>query len=225
MKYLWTEDKGAGLHFWQLVNQYWFQGQLIVESKGSNQGLLDAVRELKPQKENIYYIAFDIVYDNMDVVNKLLELQLLMQNDPEHIKLLDITCFEHIILSFSKLIEWTGTGRKDKIEMREHILNALKEHRIDIESIDNQKTINYLMGFKHFSAERVVKSLTYELTDGDDWSVKGAFMGECWYKNCCVLAVPDKAHCNLELLSGEEKFITLLNDKETQRIVKEIQAI
>ena len=33
MKYLWTEDTGAGLHFWQLVNELFFNGELKVESK------------------------------------------------------------------------------------------------------------------------------------------------------------------------------------------------
>ena len=31
MKYLWTEDTGAGFHFWQLVNRIFFDGELIVE--------------------------------------------------------------------------------------------------------------------------------------------------------------------------------------------------
>ena len=35
MKYLWTEDTGAGLHFWKLVNQLFFNDALVVESKGS----------------------------------------------------------------------------------------------------------------------------------------------------------------------------------------------
>lgn len=43
MKYLWTEDTGAGLHFWKLTNQLFFGGEFIVESKESNQGLLDAI--------------------------------------------------------------------------------------------------------------------------------------------------------------------------------------
>ena len=43
MKYLWTEDTGAGLHFWHLVNRFFFDGEFIVESKESNQGILDAV--------------------------------------------------------------------------------------------------------------------------------------------------------------------------------------
>lgn len=34
MIYLWTEDKGAGLHFWELVNKYLYAGELVVESKG-----------------------------------------------------------------------------------------------------------------------------------------------------------------------------------------------
>ena len=40
MKYLWTEDTGAGLYFWQLANELFFGGKLEVESKGSNQGIL-----------------------------------------------------------------------------------------------------------------------------------------------------------------------------------------
>ena len=46
MRYLWTEDIGAGLHFWKLVNQLFFDNELAVESKRSNQGLLDAVLDL-----------------------------------------------------------------------------------------------------------------------------------------------------------------------------------
>ena len=59
MKYLWTEDTGSGFHFWQLANELLFDHQLIVESKKSNQGILDAVLDLKPEAEDIYYIAFD----------------------------------------------------------------------------------------------------------------------------------------------------------------------
>ena len=36
MKYLWTEDTGAGLHFWKLINQLFFDDEFVVESKGSN---------------------------------------------------------------------------------------------------------------------------------------------------------------------------------------------
>lgn len=59
MKYLWTEDTGAGLHFWQLVNKLLFNEELNVESKGSNQGILDAISQISIEENDTYYIAFD----------------------------------------------------------------------------------------------------------------------------------------------------------------------
>ena len=70
MRYLWTEDTGAGLHFWKLVNKFFFDNELVVESKGSNQGLLDAVIDLDIKDDDKYYVAFDYVVDNQDIRNK-----------------------------------------------------------------------------------------------------------------------------------------------------------
>lgn len=70
MKYLWTEDAGAGLHFWKLVNQLFFQDALVIESKESNQGILNALSDLKIKEDDKYYIAFDYVVDNQDIRNK-----------------------------------------------------------------------------------------------------------------------------------------------------------
>ena len=52
MKYLWTEDTGAGLHFWKLVNQLFFDDALVVESKESNQGLLDALADIDMKEDD-----------------------------------------------------------------------------------------------------------------------------------------------------------------------------
>ena len=71
MRYLWTEDTGAGLHFWKFVNQLFFDNELVVESKGSNQGLLDAVLDLNIKEDNKYYIAFDYVVDNQDMLSNV----------------------------------------------------------------------------------------------------------------------------------------------------------
>ena len=70
MKYLWTEDTGAGLHFWKLINQIFFDNELAIESKGSNQGILNALSDLEIKKGDEYYIAFDYVVDNQDIRNK-----------------------------------------------------------------------------------------------------------------------------------------------------------
>ena len=64
MRYLWTEDTYAGLHFWELVNQIFFNNELVVESKGSNKGLLDALIDLGTKYDYEYYVAFDYVIEN-----------------------------------------------------------------------------------------------------------------------------------------------------------------
>lgn len=70
MKYLWTEDTGAGLHFWKLVNQL-FDNELVVESKWSNQGLLDALIDLETEDGDEYFVAFDYVVDNQDMLSNV----------------------------------------------------------------------------------------------------------------------------------------------------------
>lgn len=85
---IFVDGSGSGFHYWELVNEHLFDGAIIVESKGSNQKLLDAVRALHPMDGDINYIAFDIVYDNMDIMNKYLELKELVNKYPDRIILL-----------------------------------------------------------------------------------------------------------------------------------------
>lgn len=223
MKYLWTEDTGAGLHFWKLVNQLFFDNALVVESKESNQGILDSLTSLNAKEEDEYYIAFDYVPDNQDIRNKYRLLKQLVEKSEAKVIILDMICFEYFILEFDKLVSWTGTGKTDKIKMREDILAAIEDHRIDLSKIENQKTMQYLSGFKRYSTERVMKSLVGEFTQNEKWSVKGQLMGECWYKDCCVSEHPDSLRCGKpEVMRGNEKMRELIQSEEVQRVIGEV---
>lgn len=220
MKYLWTEDTGAGLHFWKLVNQLFFEDEFIVEGKGSNQGLLDAVLELEIRADDKYYIAFDYVVDNQDIRNKYRVLKSIEKSSEGKIVILDMICFEHLILAFDKLVEWTGTGKTDKIKIREEVLAAVENHRINLSKINDEKTLQYIAGFKRYSTERVMKSLTGEFTQNEKWSVKGSLLGECWYKDCCVSEHPDSLRCGKpEVKGGDEKMRMLIQSEEVQRVL------
>lgn len=220
MKYLWTEDTGAGLHFWKLVNQLFFDNALVVESKESNQGILYSLTSLNAKEEDEYYIAFDYVPDNQDIRNKYRQLKQLVEKSEAKIIILDMICFEYFILAFDKLVSWTGTGKTDKIKMREDILAAIEAHRIDLSKIKNQTTMQYLSGFKRYSTERVMKSLVGEFTQNEKWSVKGPLMGECWYKDCCVSEHPDSLRCGKpEVMRGNEKMKELIQSEEVQKII------
>lgn len=220
MKYLWTEDTGAGLHFWKLVNQLFFDNALVVESKESNQGILYSLTSLNAKEEDEYYIAFDYVPDNQDIRNKYRQLKQLVEKSEAKVIILDMICFEYFILAFDKLVSWTGTGKTDKIKMREDILAAIEDHRIDLSKIKNQTTMQYLSGFKRYSTERVMKSLVGEFTQNEKWSVKGQLMGECWYKDCCVSEYPDNLRCGKpEVEGGNEKMRLLIQSEEVQKVI------
>jgi hypothetical protein len=223
MKYLWTEDTGAGLHFWKLVNQLFFDDELVVESKGSNQGLVDAVIDLYIKDDNKYYIAFDYVVDNQDIRNKYRMLKSIADKAEGKLIILDMICFEYLILAFDKLVEWTGTGKTDKIKIREEILSAIENHGINLSRIDDEKTLQYLAGFKRYSTERVLKSLVGKFTQNEKWSVKGTLMGECWYKDCCVSEHPDNLRGGKpEIEDGNEKMRILIQSEEVQKIIEEM---
>ena len=223
MKYLWTEDTGAGLHFWKLVNQLFFDNALVVESKESNQGILYSLTSLNAKEEDEYYIAFDYVPDNQDIRNKYRQLKQLVEKSEAKVIILDMICFEYFILAFDKLVSWTGTGKTDKIKMREDILAAIEDHRIDLSKIENKTTMQYLSGFKRYSTERVMKSLVGEFTQNEKWSVKGTFMGDCWYKDCCVSEYPDNLRCGKpEVEGGNEKMRLLIQSEEVQRVIGEV---
>ena len=221
MKYLWTEDTGAGLHFWKLINQIFFDNELAIESKENNQGILDALSDLEIKADDKYYIVFDYVVDNQDIRNKYRMLKSIAEKSEGKIIILDMICFEYLILAFDKLVAWTGTGKADKIKIRDDILSAIEDHRINLSKIDDEKTLQYLAGFKRYSTERVMKSLVGEFTQNEKWSVKGALMGECWYKDCCVSEHPDNLRCGKpEVEDGNEKTWMLIQSEEVHRILE-----
>lgn len=223
MKYLWTEDTGAGLHFWKLLNQLFFENAFVVESKESNQGILDALTFLKLENDDEQYIAFDYVVDNQDIRNKYRLLKSIAEKSKGKIILLDMICFEHLILAFDKLVTWTVTGKADKIKIREDVLSAIEDHRINLSKINDEKTLQYLAGFKRYSTERVMKSLVGEFTQDEKWSVKGPLMGECWYKDCCVSEHQDSLRCGKpEVEDGSEKMRMLIQSEEVQRVIGEV---
>ena len=223
MKYLWTEDTGAGLHFWKLINQIFFDNELAIESKGSNQGILNALSDLEIKKGDEYYIAFDYVVDNQDIRNKYRMLKSIAEKSEGKVVILDMICFEYLILTFDKLVSWTGTGKADKIKIRDDILSAIEDHRINLSKIDDEKTLQYLAGFKRYSTERVMKSLVGELTENEKWSVKGSLMGECWYKDCCISEHPDNLRCGEpEVEDGSEKMRMLIQSESVQKVLNQI---
>ena len=187
----------------------------------ARRAILDAVYQLEVNAGDTYYIAFDHVVDNQDIRNKYRLLKSIADQSNGQSVILDMICFEYLILAFEKLISWTGTGKKDKIKIREDILSAMENHRINLAEIRDEKTLKYLSGFKRFSTERVMKSLAGELTENEKWSIRGNLMGECWYQDCCVSDRKNHLRCGEpEITSGDKKMIELILSGAVQKVLK-----
>ncbi|MCD8118017.1 MAG: hypothetical protein LUE29_00755 [Lachnospiraceae bacterium] len=68
-----------------------------------------------------------------------------------------------------------------------------------------------------------VKPLVGEFTQNEQWSVNGALMGACWYKDCCVSEHPDSLRCGKpETGNGNEKMRMLIESDEVQRTIADV---
>lgn len=135
--------------------------------------------ELEIKDDNEYYVAFDYVVDNQDIRNKYRMLKARESMSNGKIVILDMICFEYLILAFDKLVEWTGVRSVNKLKIRDEILASIENHRIDLTKIKDEQALQYLSGFKRYSTERVMKSLLGEFTQNEKWSVNGSLMGAC----------------------------------------------
>ena len=68
-----------------------------------------------------------------------------------------------------------------------------------------------------------MKSLVGEFTQNEKLSVKGALMGECWYKDCCVSEHLDNLRCGKpEVEGGAEKMRILIWSEKVHKIMSTI---
>lgn len=115
--FLWIEDrKGkASYTFWKN-----FMKQLcpdvIVESKKNNSELVKAISTLQ-DAANRYIIVFDNSFDNLQVVMEQKRLKKYV-NEKENVFLLDIICFEYILLEFKELLEWIYAPEDEFLKKR-----------------------------------------------------------------------------------------------------------
>ncbi|MBQ7433083.1 MAG: hypothetical protein IJV50_06460 [Lachnospiraceae bacterium] len=121
--FLWIEDrKGkASYIFWEnFLKQLCPEVEL--ESKKNNSELVKAVKNIN-DPHNRYVIVFDNSFDNLQ---STMEHKLLKQyaDKKENIVLLDMICFEYILLEFRKLIDWIYAPEDEFREKRSGVISA-----------------------------------------------------------------------------------------------------
>lgn len=187
--YLWIEDrKGkSGYTFWKsFMGQLW--PDIIVESKKNNSELVKAVRDLI-DGENKYFIVLDNSFDNLQVYQEQRRLRQ-YTNSKSNIFIINIICFEYILLEFEKLIDWIYAEsdtfkikRSKVIEAREKLVEMLRLGNIDYKSA--QKIVEYDSNLDEHNIEQLSAKMLFDLTRNTGFEVSKSKIGDCWIKSCC----------------------------------------
>ena len=187
--YLWIEDRKdkSSYRFWKT-----FMGQLcpeiVVESKKNNSELVKAVKTLE-DVENRYIIVFDNSFDNLQVA---MEQKLLRQyaDRKENVLLMDIICFEYLLLEFKDLITWIYAPddeflvkRAKVITAREKFVNTITNGELNYKDI--REIIEYNEHIDSYNVEQLSAKILFDLTRNTGFEVSKGSIGECWIKSCC----------------------------------------
>ena len=187
--YLWIEDrKGKSSYiFWQTL-----MGQICpkieVESKKNNSELVKAVKTLEDM-ENRYVVVFDNSFDNLQIAmeQKLLREYAKAKNN---VFLMDIICFEYILLEFKDLIEWIYasddeflTKRESAIIAREKLVKTIQSGELNYKDI--REILEYNENVDNYNIEQLSAKILFDLTRNTGFEVSKGSIGECWVKACC----------------------------------------
>lgn len=186
---MWIEDrKGkASYTFWEnLMKQ--LCPDVMVQSKKNNSELVKAVRTLQDE-ENKYVIVFDNSFDNLQVVMEQKHLKKYVEGK-ENVFLLDIICFEYILLEFKELIEWIYAPKDEflqnrvrAITARRRLVETIRADNLDYKGI--REIVAYDKGIAEHNIEQLSAKLLYDLTRNTGFEVSKGVLGECWIESCC----------------------------------------
>lgn len=187
--YLWIEDRKAkaGYQFWiTFMNE--LCPEVIVESKTNNWELVKAVKGLT-DKENNYIIALDNAFDNVQVY---MEWKILKEaaDKRDNVFLLDLICFEYILLEFDKLIEWIYAPKDEfrekragAIAARAKLVQTLNSGELNYKMV--QEILDYDNNLSDHNIEQLAAKLLFDLTRNTGFEVSKSNLGECWRQSCC----------------------------------------
>jgi hypothetical protein len=162
--------------------------EVLVESKKNNSELVKAVKGLE-DTENRYIIVFDNSFDNPQVA---MEQKILRQyaDKKDNVLMMDIICFEYLLLEFKDLISWIYapdddflTKRIKAITAREKLVRMIEADELNYKDI--KEIIDYNDSVDRYNIEQLSAKILFDLTRNTGFEVSKGSIGECWTKSCC----------------------------------------
>lgn len=201
--YLWIEDrKGkSGYVFWRTL-MHELCPDVIVESKKNNSELIKAVKDLGDKKDR-YIIVLDNSFDNQQVYQERKALKRFVDKR-NNMVMLDIICFEYILLEFKYLIDWIYAPedefrikRANAISARKKLVESISSGALDYKAI--REIIAYDDNLVNHNVEQLSAKLLFDLTRNTGFEVSKGNLGDCWTVSCCQWQVrQEDDQCGLD---------------------------
>lgn len=111
-------------------------------------------------------------------------------DEKENAFLLDIICFEYLLLEFQELIEWIYAPKDEflqkrarAVEARHKLVESLQEDNFGYKRI--REIVDYDKKIEEHNIEQLSAELLFDLTRNTGFEVSKGMLGECWIKSCC----------------------------------------
>ena len=105
--------------------------------------------------------------------------------------MLDIICFEYILLEFDKLIKWIYAPddeflvkRIKAIRARELLVKSIQSETFDYKTI--QEIIKYDNHLDNHNIEQLSAKLLFDLTRNTGFEVSKGMIGKCWIDHAVI---------------------------------------
>lgn len=189
MTYLWIEDRRgkSGYIFWATLMKQLYP-DVIVESKKNNSELVKAVKRLN-DTDNKYVIVFDNAFDNQQIYQEQRLLQKYAYTK-KNVILMNIICFEYVLLEFDNLINWIYAPddellikRAGAVAAREKLVETLKSGEVNYKEL--REIIEYDNRVSNHNIEQLSAKLLFDLTRNTGFEVSKGNIGDCWITSCC----------------------------------------
>lgn len=108
----------------------------------------------------------------------------------ENVALMDIICFEYILLEFRNIVAWIYAPDDEFLKKRAGAVSAREKLLSSIENgIKDYKDIKEIVAYDEHIAEHNIEQLSakllFDLTRNTGFEISKGKIGDCWIKSCC----------------------------------------
>ena len=163
MIHIWHEDssEGATTQFWKLLKYYNVSDKLKdadIRGFNGNKHLVEYIRKTKINDNEQYFIFLDIALDNQNVRGHLEELVYKYARHKDNMHIINIPCFEYILLKFRYIVYWTSPNENSRSYKTYLKYNMARVSLLS--SIENENSwAEYSILRKYVAGKKLVKSL------------------------------------------------------------------